>query len=284
MANADVTFEAIGDVHTGWGESLVWDDRRQRLYWVDCAASTLHWIGHESTDVGELRLPSMGTGVVPTEDDRLVVVVADSLHLVDPDRATTERIAPNPPGMDGRCNDACADLDGNLITGKLNAGPEPGATWRYSSDGTWTELDDDISNTNGPQVFRTPSGDTLIVGDTATHYYAYDYDPATGAATDRRIYGDLSDLDGLADGSALDAYDGLWCALVRGGQLARFTGDGLDRTIAVPCRNPTDIAFGGPHLDQLFVVSIGGKGALDGTLLVGSGLGVRGRPEPRFRL
>lgn len=147
MERDDVTFEPVGDVHTGWGESLVWDERRQRLYWVDCAASTLHWLDHGAPETHTLTLPSMGTGVVPTEDDRLVVVLADGLHLVDPNRGTTEQLAPNPPGMDGRCNDACADLDGNLITGKLNAGPEPGATWRFSSDGEWTQLDDDISNT-----------------------------------------------------------------------------------------------------------------------------------------
>ena len=37
----DVT--QVGDFDLTWGESLRWDDRRQRLYFVDCAAQTLHW-------------------------------------------------------------------------------------------------------------------------------------------------------------------------------------------------------------------------------------------------
>ena len=27
----------VGDFTLGWGESLLWDDRRDRLYFVDCA-------------------------------------------------------------------------------------------------------------------------------------------------------------------------------------------------------------------------------------------------------
>jgi sugar lactone lactonase YvrE len=82
----------------------------------------------------------------------------------------------------------------------------------------------------------------------------------------------------MADGSALDADGGLWCALVYGSQLVRFTTSGFDRALPLPLPNPTDVAFGGPDLDRLYVV------AIDGPLLAIDGLGVRGRPEPRCRL
>jgi sugar lactone lactonase YvrE len=36
--------QRIGDFSLTWGESLRWDDRRQRLYFVDIAAETLHWL------------------------------------------------------------------------------------------------------------------------------------------------------------------------------------------------------------------------------------------------
>ena len=98
----------------------------------------------------------------------------------------------------------------------------------------------------------------------------------------RRVFGDMSGLDGAPDGATLDEEGGLWCALVGGGQLARFTTDGLNRTVALPVANPTDVTFGGPQLDRLYVVSVDGAGELDGTLLVIDGLGARGRPEPRF--
>jgi sugar lactone lactonase YvrE len=100
----------------------------------------------------------------------------------------------------------------------------------------------------------------------------------------RRLFGDVSELDGHPDGATLDADGGFWCALVGGSQLARFTTDGLDRTFALPVLNPTDVTFGGPGLDRVYVVSIDGAAALDGVILAIDGLGVMGRPEPRARI
>lgn len=275
--------EALDTPVTGWGESARWDDVRERLSFVDCATSTLHWV-----DGGEhhaFELPSMPTGVVLTEGSALVVALDDGLHLVDPDRRTCELLAAYPDALGGRCNDAHADLSGNLITGKLNLEPADGSVWQYSAVHGWTMLRDDISNTNGPAVTTGDGPDLLVVGDTAANYCAFDYDPAAATASHRRVYGDVNGLEGMPDGACFDAEGGLWCALVGGGQVVRFTPAGLDRTIPLPATNPTDVAIGGPDLDTLFVTTISGDGAeLDGRVLAIEGAGVLGRPEPRFRL
>jgi sugar lactone lactonase YvrE len=148
-------------------------------------------------------------------------------------------------------------------------------------------LDTDISNTNGPNVGVADGVMSLYVGDTSADYYHYSYDAGAGAVGPRQVFGDVRTLAGAPDGAALDAEGGLWCALVGGGQLARFTEAGLDRTVELPVSNPTDVAFGGPDLDRLYVVSIGlgaEDDAQDGALFVIDGLGVRGRPEPRATL
>jgi sugar lactone lactonase YvrE len=283
-----VEINRVGSFTTGWGESLVWDEVRARLYFVDCAAGTLHWIEGDD-ELHTQVMPSMPTGVVPTDDGRLVVVLDDGLHLVDPDRGRTELLAPYPAGLGARANDACADLDGHLITGTLNLGPAEGSAWWFSPADGWRLLDPDIANTNGPAAVVLDGTMTLIVGDTSARYFAYDYDPAAGTVGPRRVFGDTDPLDGMPDGSAVDGDDGLWCALVGGGQLARFTTAGLDRTLPLPVANPTDVAFGGEALDRLYVVTIGSPPddpdpGLNGALLVIDGLGVRGRPEPRFVL
>jgi L-arabinonolactonase len=275
----------IGDMTLGWGESVVWDDRTSRLYFVDCATWKLHWLEGGDGAVQTMAMPSMPTGIVPTEDGRFVAVLDDGLHVVDVDAGTTALLAPFPAEIGGRCNDACADLDGNIITGKLNLGPAEGSAWRWSSTDGWRLLDPDIANTNGPTVGVLDGVMTLVIGDTSAEYFAYDYEPASGTVGPRRVFGDRSSLDGLPDGATLDAEGGFWCALVGGGQLARFTTAGLDRTVPVPVTNPTDVTFGGgPDLDRLYVVSIDGPGELDGALLAIDGLGARGRPEPRARI
>jgi sugar lactone lactonase YvrE len=272
----------VGDFTLGWGESLVWDERRERLYFVDCAARTLHWLDGGEGPLATLAAPSMVAGIVPTSDGRLVGALEDGLHVIDPDAGTFDLLAAYPDELGGRANDACADLDGNLITGTLNLGPADGSTWWYSATDGWRLVDPDISNTNGPAVAVLDGTMTLVVGDSSAQYWAYDYDPAGGGVGPRRVFGDVDDLDGVPDGSTLDAGGGLWCALVGGGQLARFTTAGLDRTVALPVRNPTDVTFGGPGLDRLYVVSVAGDGELDGSLLVVDGVEPGGRPEPRF--
>ena len=79
---------------------------------------------------------------------------------------------------------------------------------------------------------------------------------------------------GIPDGATLDDQDGLWCALPGRGQLVRFTTKGHDGTIDLPFKNPTDVTFGGPNLDRLYVV------AIEEGLYVIDGVG-RGRVEPR---
>jgi len=278
----------VGEVTLGWGESLVWDDRRQRLLFVDCATRRLHWIDDGSEDVHSWKLPSMPTGLVPTMDGAVLAVLDDGLHVLDIDEQTSRLVSAFPAEIGGRCNDACADLSGNVITGKLNPGPAEGSAWWWSATHGWRMLDSDISNTNGPAAAVIDGEMTLIIGDTSKEYFAYPYDADAGTVGTRRVFGAMDGVDGRPDGSAMDADGGLWCALVDGGQLARFTSGGLDRTVPLPVRYPTDVAFGGPDLDRLYVVSIGtaggiaaGDAGLDGALLVIDGLGARGRPEPR---
>src|SRR5207248_5646174 len=99
----------IGDISLTWGESLCWDDRRGRLYFVDCATNQLHWMDGAEPPLQSLPLPSLPTGVVPTEDHRLVIALGDGLHVVDPDASTTELLTPYPQELGLRANDTAAD-------------------------------------------------------------------------------------------------------------------------------------------------------------------------------
>ncbi len=278
--------ERVGDFTLGWGESLIWDERALRLYFVDCAAHTLHWLDGGEGDRHTLELPSMAAGIVPTEDGRLIGALDDGLHVIDPDVGSVRLLSRYPPGLGARANDACADLAGNLITGTLNLVEAPGSSWWFSARHGWRLLDPDISNTNGPTVAVLGGAMTLIVGDSSADYFSYPYEPANGTVGPRAVFGDMAGLAGVPDGATLDADGGLWCALFGGSRLARFTTSGLERTVDLPVTNPADVTFGGSHLDRLYVVSVPSGPDVDeelgGALLVIDGLGFRGRVEPRF--
>jgi sugar lactone lactonase YvrE len=92
--------------------------------------------------------------------------------------------------------------------------------------------------------------------------YAYDYDLATGAIANRRIFIDARDDVGWPDGLTVDAQGFLWSARWDGGRIVRYDPAGKrEREVALPVARPTACAFGGEHLDELYVTTA----ALDGS-------------------
>ena len=97
VARLTVRIEHVGTFSLGWGESLVWDDRTERLYFVDCAAQTLHWLDGGRPPLHAMALPSMAAGIVLTEEGTLVGALDDGLHVLDADAGTTSLLAAYPP-------------------------------------------------------------------------------------------------------------------------------------------------------------------------------------------
>ena len=286
-----VELSRVGDVSLVWGESVRWDDRRQRLYLVDCASQNIHWLDRGLPPLHSFHMPSLPTGLVLADDGRLVAALADGLHVVDVDRESIELLSPYPKELGDRANDANADLDGNLVTGTLNVGPGPGSYWWYSSTEGWRRLDDGIGNANGPVVLDLDGRRTLVFADTfAGKLYAYPYDGEQGSVGERRVFADATGSNGMPDGACADAEGGIWSCLLGAGVIVRYTSDGVQETIETGVQMPSDVTFGGPDLDRMYFVSIaagggdGPDGDNAGAVMAVEGTGVRGRPETRFTL
>ncbi len=286
-----VDIRQIGDFKLRWGESLHWDDRAGRLYFVDCAANRLRWLDAGGDKPAELRLASMPTGLALTESGHVLALLDDGAHLVDADSGRTERFAGNPaPAPEPRLNDAQADRHGNLITGSLSfTHDNSGSFWWLSPRGEWRRLDGGVSDANGPVV--TADGGTLLIADTsAKAIYRYAYDAQAGAVGPRERYADTLDLGGLPDGAALDADGNYWSTITGGSKLVCFGPEGdTVREVGLPVEYPTSVAFGGTDLDRLYVTSIGmdfrhirPTMPASGALLEITGLGATGAIEPRF--
>ncbi len=282
----------VGAIKHLWGESLRWDDRRQRLYFVDAAALEIQWLEDGALEPRAMKMPTLPTGLVLTESGRVVVVLEDGVYLADVDAGTLEKFASNPaPPPEPRLNDAQADRAGNLVTGSLAFTHDPiGAFWWLSSKGEWAVLDRGVSDANGP-VFPT-DGRTLLVVDTSEKaVFRYAYDAKRGSVGPRQILIDTTDLAGVHDGATLDTDGRYWSAMTGGGsQIISVAQDGtLAQRIELPVDYPTALAFGGPQRDRLYVTSVSMEFgptkpvAPDaGALLEITGLGVTGEPEPRF--
>jgi len=239
------------------GEGPIWDAARQRLLWVDIAGGLVlegSLGGDRITEIRRHQFEGNVGAVTIDEAGRLLVAAQEQLVILDLEGARTEVARIVPRGQTRRLNDGKTDPVGRYLVGTRAFGPS--ATEELvllRSDGGVEVIDDDLTLSNG--LAWTHAGTRMYSVDTLTStVWLRDYDPATGARGERRVYLQVS--DGYPDGMCSDAEDHLWIAIWGAGEVRRFTPDGtLVAVVAVDAPHTTCAAFAGPHLDTLVITT-----------------------------
>lgn len=256
----------IFDARNVVGESLIWDDRRDRLIWVDIVGRRIHRLdpgtsAHESWDTPDL-VTSIGLRV----DGGAIVGLKKAVALWDFGGLfrTIEIIEPDRPGI--RLNEGVVAPDGSFWVGTMvnNIGPDDapvaitqdaGQLFRIETGGGVTSLSEDCFGITNTMVW-TRDGRFVTADTTKNAIYSYAWRGGSCRLDDRLlIFGGFQ--RGLPDGSCMDAEGYIWnCRVVGGSCLVRIAPDGrLDRILELPCSWPTSCTFGGADLDTLFVTS-----------------------------
>ncbi|WP_275288397.1 SMP-30/gluconolactonase/LRE family protein [Halomonas elongata] len=242
------------------GESPVWSTERQTLYWVDINRGHVYaWspAGHETPRRHDFEHT---VGCVALTEEGLLVATAPGLtHLSLPSGEHSDPGVANPEwGLDGgnRFNDGRCDPAGRFWVGTLN--PEQGGAALYRlEDGHLIAARRDLHIANG--LAFSPDGRWLYHTDSPTRrVMRHAFDAATGEVGVGETWIDLDahDLPGVPDGAAVDIDGHYWSALYGGARVARFDSEGrLVAQYAVPCPNPTMVAFGGRDLRTLYITT-----------------------------
>jgi L-arabinonolactonase len=271
------------------GESPVWCERRQMLWWVDMMAGVLHALepGSGAKKVWQFDQPL--ACVALTEGEVLLLGLRDGIASFSPTTGVLEPILPVEPDVPGnRLNDAAMARDGRWFVGTMAMTPDGvarGGLYRYDTDGGVQKVVSGLHVTNGLAV--SPDNRRLYLSDSwkdVSRIWSFDLSPG-GALSNRALFFDMRAMEGRPDGGCMDAEGCYWIAAIDGGALIRLTPQGrVDRTVPLPLRKPSKACFGGAGLKTLFVTSIA---AGDPTDLAGAVLalepGVCGLPEPRRR-
>lgn len=284
--NVEVVLRAQAEV----GESPVWCERRQLLWWVDIMAGRLHAFSPETGEDRSWNMHEPIGCVGLTDGDALVVGLRRGITLFEPDSGEFTFVS-QPEGHlpCNRPNDAAMSRDGRFFVGTMAQKPDGtprGNLYRVDPDGSTHHLLDGLHVPNGLAV--SPDNRTLYLSDSwasVRQVWAFDLD-AEGNISNRRPFFDTASMPGRPDGACMDADGGYWSAAIDGGELLRLLPDGtVDQRVAVPLRKPTKPCFGGADLSTLFVTSLG---AGDDSECAGAILalrpGRRGLPEPRMKL
>ena len=273
------------------GEGPVWDVAEQALYYVDILAQQVFRWHPASGDHRAWDVPAMIGAMALRESGGAIVALVDGIHAIDFAMGAVTPLALMEPTDDRiQLADGKVDRAGRFVFGTSHRqASEPlGGLWSLGTDGAIRQLDRGLKLGNGPCF--SPDNRTLYHADSmAQLIYAYDYDLATGAATNRRPFFDASPYGPIPDGATVDAHGDLWLAICEGGVVLCLSPAGVvKRVIQMPTRLPASCMFFGPDLDRLFVPSIdpsflGREPAeADGWSYVIDGLGVTGLAEPRY--
>ena len=285
-----ITIEKIGGVKNKLGEGPVWDVADKALYWIDGSAPAIYRLDPKTNDIKSWKTPKTIGSFALRAKGGAVLALSDGFYLFD-FASSDAKLIGDPVAKPGTTfNDGKTDARGRFIAGTLDAKFAKPLGSIYSLDGSLkcTTLEPAIGCTNGPCF--SPDNRTFYCADSvARTISAYDYDLAAGTVSNKRLFATIKGLGGVPDGATVDAEGNLWSAIAGGGKIVCYKSDGsIARTVEVPVPIITSVMFGGDNLDVMYATSIGERildmepGADGGSLFAIKGLGVKGKPEPRF--
>lgn len=280
------------------GESLIYDDRREALVWVDIGGKRIHrlWLADRRHE--EWPAPDFPTSIGLDRNGDAIVGLRDRVALWRFGGAFETLAVVEPDLPDNRLNEGKVGPDGAFWVGTMQNNLNPdgsprdmdrhsGAIYRVTRDGEVTRLtprEFGITNT----MAWTGDGRFLTADTLRNEIYAYDF--AAGAISNKRLFAGPYPR-GFPDGSCLDAEDNLWnCRVAGGSGVLRLSPEGTPADfVELPCSWPTSAAFGGAEFDTLYVTSARFTMTLEhlrdqpqeGGLFAVGRCG-KGRPEARF--
>lgn len=253
-------FVRLGDLICELGESPLWDERRELLFFVDILAPAIHAIRLDGSGLRDWPMPAATGSIGLTASGRLIVALKHDLALFDPESGTLAPFARLPPDEppSTRLNDGKVGPDGAFWVGTMHDVPERqpiGALYRVAADASVTKQIEGLSVSNG--LAFSPDGALMYHADTRSFWLdRWDFSAAAGSISGRTRIVEFDGGIGLPDGGATDAEGSYWSAGIYAGRINRFSPEGaLLDWVVFPVPAPTMPCFCGPDLRLIAVTS-----------------------------
>lgn len=249
------------------GEGLHWDRVRNKLLFVDIIENTLYSFDIDNFVVDKKVLTEPIGWVLPISNStKFLLGLKSGIAIVDSiDNASevewVNRSFPNDPEQ--RLNDAKADRFGRVWYGSISVVDESRPVGRLARMNFTNDqlhiIDMDYEVTNGPAFNKSQT--IMLHNDSRKQItYIFDIEAKTGDAINKRIWKTYSLEEGFPDGMSFDDNENIWIAHWGVGKVVQYNLEGVILTeVKLPVMNVTNVCFGGPKLDRLFVSSASGK-------------------------
>jgi L-arabinonolactonase len=275
------------------GEGILWDSRRETLWWTDIQGRQLHRYDWSQRTLELLDTPErVGSFGLVAGSERLIAAFAGGIALYDAQQRSVDWL----PGIEAlgpgvRFNDGRVDRRGRFWAGTMVEGGQrsaDGCLYCITAGEARCHVRD-VTVANG--LCMSPDGTRLYFADSPTRTIReYRLSEPDGMLSAPRVFAQTP-KGAFPDGATVDADGCVWSAHWGGGCVVRYTPEGrIDRTVTVPTCQPSCVCFAGPDLDVLCITTAR-EGLDDSTLRAEPHAGdvflyragVRGLPEPEYR-
>lgn len=254
-------FRLVADSRSQLGESPVWSDAEQVLYFVDIRGSSINRFDPSTGDVQCLMLQEEVGCIGLCRNGGFIAGLRSGIWRLDAQGVPVTKLADNPDGAEfSRFNDGRVGPDGRFYAGTVDETRQRKAKlYRYDRGGL-VPLIDGLITSNG-LAFSPDSGTMYHVDSPVSKVMAYDFDPGMGTISSGRVLIDLPD-DAAArpDGAAVDVEGCYWLAIFGAAVVRRYSPSGeFLAEYQVPVKCPTMPSFGGPDMQTLYVTTAGSR-------------------------
>ncbi len=250
--------ELVLDARAEHGEGPMWHAAENVLVWVDIARHLVHLYDPASGADRAIDVGQPVSAVVPRASGGLVMALQEGYAALDTASGQVELIAAVDKGATpSRMNDGKCDSEGRFWAGTMAFSQQRGSAtlYRLERDHSITTMLRDVTIPNGPAW--SLDNRTIYFNPGATGGVdAYDFDPLTGALSNRRPFISIPSDVGAPDGLAVDDEDHVWVAVWGGWAVHRYTPDGqLERVVRLPVAHVSCPTFGGADLTDLYITT-----------------------------
>ncbi len=251
--------ENVAPIGLECGEVPLWVPEEGLVYFTDTENRALYTLDPEDNTVRVIPVPYQFQCIARREKGGWIGTAPRGVVLWEPSDNSCRYIGNPVQGETGLLfNDGTVTPDGDFIFGVYDVENlyEPnGSLYLVGPDLTITLLETGFAIPNG--MAFSPEGTAFYLSEQfGRKVWRFEWDPKSKKLSDRQVFLEFSEGDGMPDGLIVDSDGYVWVAHWWGNKVSRFTPGGTaDIEIPLPVKTATCIVFAGNKMDRLYITT-----------------------------
>jgi len=249
--------ECLSDTRDKLGESPIWIEKENSIYWVDIKRFLIHKLDIINNHKSSWTFRESIGCIAYINENHFIAGTKRGFKFINLEsNELTSIIDPEPNYINNRFNDGKCDNKGRFYAGSMDedGNGSIGSFYILYNDLTYKKIDEGYKITNGPTF--SPDGNIIYFTDTRKGEIYVSNLNEDGTLIEKKLFISIPSNEGKPDGMTIDQEGCLWIALFGGSCVNRYNQQGIKiDTIHMPVSCVTSCVFGGKNLDILFITT-----------------------------